>query len=150
MEGLSIKLSIKKTKKRKRVRELRENPSWTKTGKVRTEGGGALEIMGGAQQFEVPRAPERLKTALWTKNHYIYFSKSRRVPQKTSRAERLMHVGSIEARSPRVVVVWELGKGCSSSVVFVTSPWFKTNRSTANSSHIALESHVNENQISLW
>ncbi|GFT51515.1 hypothetical protein TNCV_51351 [Trichonephila clavipes] len=53
MEGLSIK----KTKKGKRVRELRKNPSRTKTGKVRTEG-------GGAQQFEVPRVPGRLKTAL--------------------------------------------------------------------------------------
>ncbi|GFW59247.1 hypothetical protein TNCV_2781781 [Trichonephila clavipes] len=58
--------SIKKTKRRKRVRELRENPSRTKTGKVRTEGegGGALEIVEGAQQFELPRAPEKLKTAL--------------------------------------------------------------------------------------
>ncbi|GFX61444.1 hypothetical protein TNCV_823501 [Trichonephila clavipes] len=43
-----------------------ENPSRTKTGKVRTEGGGGgtLEIVGGAQQFEVSRAPGRLKAAL--------------------------------------------------------------------------------------
>ncbi|GFV68062.1 hypothetical protein TNCV_1873441 [Trichonephila clavipes] len=61
MEGLSIK----KTKKGKRVRDLRENPSQTKTGKVRTEGEGrALEIVGGAQQFEVPRSPGWLETAL--------------------------------------------------------------------------------------
>ncbi|GFU47363.1 hypothetical protein TNCV_790721 [Trichonephila clavipes] len=38
-----------RTKKRKRVRELRENLSRTKTGKVRTDGGeeGGLEIVGG-------------------------------------------------------------------------------------------------------
>ncbi|GFW75882.1 uncharacterized protein TNCV_4430611 [Trichonephila clavipes] len=51
---------IKKPKKRKR--ELRENPSRTKTGKVRTDRGegGGREIVGGAQQFEVPRAPGRV------------------------------------------------------------------------------------------
>ncbi|GFW64278.1 hypothetical protein TNCV_2415281 [Trichonephila clavipes] len=63
MEGLTIK----KTKKGIRVRELRKIPSRTKTGKVRAGGlreeGGALEIVGG-QQFEVPRVPGRLKMAL--------------------------------------------------------------------------------------
>ncbi|GFY28517.1 hypothetical protein TNCV_1971701 [Trichonephila clavipes] len=38
-----------RTKKRKRVRELQENPSRIKTGKVRTDGeeNGGLEIVGG-------------------------------------------------------------------------------------------------------
>ncbi|GFX38609.1 hypothetical protein TNCV_3475991 [Trichonephila clavipes] len=51
-----------KTKKEKIVRQLRENPSRSKTGKVKTEGLGAVEI-GDVKQLEVPRAlkvPERL------------------------------------------------------------------------------------------
>ncbi|GFX77344.1 hypothetical protein TNCV_5064701 [Trichonephila clavipes] len=58
MEGLPIK----KTKKAKRVRELRENPSRTITGNVRTEGlGGCSGNRGrGAKQFEVPRVPVRM------------------------------------------------------------------------------------------
>ncbi|GFW40200.1 hypothetical protein TNCV_5118831 [Trichonephila clavipes] len=60
---------IAKTKKKKRARELRENPFLTKTAKVRTEGRECSESSEEAQQLEVPRAPGKLKTtqpsSLW-------------------------------------------------------------------------------------
>ncbi|GFT24433.1 hypothetical protein TNCV_3252611 [Trichonephila clavipes] len=60
-----IMMSQIKTKKGNRVSELREYPSGTKTGKVRiVRGDCALEIVGRARQFEVPRVPGKKKTAL--------------------------------------------------------------------------------------
>ncbi|GFT94985.1 hypothetical protein TNCV_1472731 [Trichonephila clavipes] len=79
-----------KTKKEKRVRELRENVSRTKTGKVKTKGGNALEI-----QFEVPRScgsnktvydirPQMLEKVIenWTSRFdYIRASRSSHMPE---------------------------------------------------------------------
>ncbi|GFU66762.1 hypothetical protein TNCV_901451 [Trichonephila clavipes] len=52
------RLQTTKTKNGKRVKELRENHSRSKTGKVRTEGGGYSENRVRVKQFEVPGMPK--------------------------------------------------------------------------------------------